>query len=429
MSENASNTLYLVIAVINFSITAWKCAALLRDPTPTLALTTSSFLCSGTVYLMAAPEGYRELGEWTGQPSFATLPVYIGILTCFGHLHMLTLLWNPRLRQTPVALRRTVTTWLVAYILSVALMIVSFSCADLSGPADPLRFNTKFADDPLILTFLATFLTMLTCGTLSTWRQCRKVHLEDPELQHALRSFGIANLFFFGYAVCGAPAIALAATGDHTLDRVGVFGSTFGATGALIACYGLSGAAVSAWLRERRDIKALQPLWDLVVAGVDQDLAFSATSARSHRLAWNVGFNLHRRVIEILDGMRALRPWVSSAPAEAVHAVHEQRLSTGPTLTQRLSNPELQAIATAATLRDAAERLHAVRRDKADHGRPDRPQAPSGPAARLPGEDTPAADERTRLLLVAQALSHPLTTEALALLRSDSTDSHTLNQP
>ncbi|MEW1753847.1 MAB_1171c family putative transporter [Streptomyces angustmyceticus] len=417
MSESASNVVYLAIALIDFVIAGWKCLALLRDRTPTLSLITVNFVASGLVFAMAAPAGYRMLGELTGVPSFATLPVYIGILSCFSLLHVLTMLWDPRLRQSPAVLRRQVTVWSAAYVAAPAAMVAAFCSADLSGPADPLKFNTDFADEPPIQVFLGIFLATLACATLSTYRQCRTLRPEGARFQRALRSFGTAMLFVFGYVVCSVPAIVLAASGNHALDTVGVLGSTFGSIGALITSYGLSGAAVGAWLRERRDIKALQPLWDLVVEGVDEELAFSVDSARSHRLAWNVGFNLHRRVIEILDGMRALRPWVSPLPAAAVRAAHTQETARGSADARRRSERELQAAATAAALRDAAQRLQAARREAALRGQAG-PQPPAGPPVALPGEDTPASGERQRLLRVAQALTDPLVSTALRAVRT-----------
>ncbi|MEU8685039.1 MAB_1171c family putative transporter [Streptomyces sp. NPDC048611] len=429
MSESASNVVYLAIAVIDFVVAGWKCLALLRDRTPTLTLITVNFVASGLVFAMAAPAGYRLLGDLTGIPTFATLPVYVGILTCFSLLHLLTVLWDPRLRQRPEVLRRRVMGWSAAYVAAPAVMVVTFCSADLSGPTDPLKFNTNFAVDPLVQVFLGVFLATLACGTLNTYRQCRKLKPADARFQRALRSFGTAMLFVFGYVVCSVPAIVLAAFGNHSLDAVGVLGSTFGSIGALITSYGLSGAAVGAWLRERRDIRALQPLWDLVVEGVDEDLAFSVDSARSHRLAWNVGFNLHRRVIEILDGMRALRPWVSPLPVAAVHAAHEEQASRGAADARRLSERDLAAAATAAALRDAVQRLQAARRDAAELGQAGRPQPPGGPQVALPGEDTPASGERQRLLRVAQALTDPLVTTALQAVRGQRSAAGVAEQP
>ncbi|MFE7778423.1 MAB_1171c family putative transporter [Streptomyces sp. NPDC057445] len=417
MSEGLSNVVYLIIAVMSLSIAIWKALAFRRDSTLTLGLTTSLFLCSAVVYVLASPWGYRVVGAFAGEPSFATLPVYVGILWCFAYTHALTILWNPRLRRGRLSLRGRLTVWTVAYGFAAVLMVVTFSMADLSTAADPLRFNTNNAQEPVVLVFLAVFLSTLTCGTLSTYRQCQRMRLPDQRLQHAVRAFGIAMLFVFGYVVCSVPAITLAAAGNHALDQVGVLGSSFGSTGALIASYGLSGGAASAWMRERRDIRALQPLWDLVVAGVDPELAFSATSARSHRLATNVTFNLHRRVIEILDGMRALRPWVTAQAPQAVYALAAAPQPTRSAYVEVRSEQELQAIATAAALRDAAEHLQASRREGGMQNVSGRPQTPHGQGGVLPGEDTAAADERERLLRVARALTHPLVSAALQEVR------------
>ncbi|MCX5103464.1 MAB_1171c family putative transporter [Streptomyces sp. NBC_00439] len=416
MSEDASNVVYLSITAITFAIGCWKALALMRDSTPTLALTTAMFLCASVVYLLASPAGYMALGDAVGRPSFATLPVYLGIMSCFAFLHLITFLWSPELRQTPAVLHRTVAGWSTAYTAAAALMIVVFTTADLRGPADPLRFNTEFADEPLVLLFLTVFLATLSSGTLNTWSRCRRMQLEDPRLQHSLRVFGIAMLGIFGYVVCSAPAIALAATGHHALDTVGVFGSTFGAGGTVIMCYGLSGSALGAWLRERRDTRALQPLWDLVVPDVDSDLAFSASSSRSHPLAWNTGFNLHRMVIEILDGMRSVRPWVSNEAAEAFYSLQAQR---PPSPGSSDSASDVEAAATAAALLDAVDQLQAARRKWRSEGRTGRPQAPETTAISLPGEKTRAGDERKRLLLVAHALDDPIVIRAVQNVQSD----------
>ncbi|MFD9562227.1 DUF6545 domain-containing protein [Streptomyces sp. NPDC059994] len=409
MSETTSTIVYLIIAVSEIGIVLWKGAALRSDPTPTLKVTVSTFVCSATVYVLAAPAVYRALGTALGQPSFATLPVYVGILCCFAHTHGLTLLWDPHLRERPNALRRSLISWTALYALAAIVMATLFCTADLSGPADPLRFNTLYAHDPLVLAFVLVFLATLACSTLSTYRRCRQIRLDDPVLQHAVNWFARAMLCVFGYVLCATPAITAASLGSHALDQVGVFGSTCGATGALLAGYGLSGAAISAWWRERRDRRLLQPLWDLVVAGVDKDLAISDHSVTGRPL-WNAGFLLHRGVVEILDGLRILGPWTSPQLVQSVYALHQQQL-TAPQPATPLSPKELETIATAAAIRDALPRLQAAR--KAPTTAQSRPPA-GGSAASLPGADTPMWQERERLLAVAGALTHPLTAAALA---------------
>ncbi|MCA1268687.1 MAB_1171c family putative transporter [Streptomyces rubiginosohelvolus] len=405
MSEGATNLVYMGIALIETAVAGWKFAALRRDFTPTLFFIASSNLWAAGAFAMASPAAYRVIGDMTGHPSAATLPVYICILFTFAHFHLITMLWL----ADQVRLRRHIICWTGIYASATVAMVVLFTSADLSGPADPLRFNTEFADDPAALLFLAVFLGALSSGTLFTFWRCRRLRLGNRGLQHAVRALSISMLFVFGYVVCSVPAIALAATGSHALDTVGVLASASGSIGALISTYGLSGAAASAWFGERRDHRALHPLWEVVVGGVDAHLAFSSDSGHT---TWNVGFNLHRRVIEILDGMRALRPWVTSGFTEAVHDLEQQRLFTGSGL-PATPGEELEAMATAAALRDAAERLDSARRETLLH----QPAAPAGLGAWLPGENTAAADERIRLLRVARVLYHPMTTEALHRVR------------
>ncbi|GGP78752.1 hypothetical protein GCM10010278_66550 [Streptomyces melanogenes] len=403
---------YLFIAVLVLALALWKITALLRDPTPALAVMASNFLVASAVYVMAAPLVYRKLGEAFDRPSFATLPVYVGILVCFAHLHLLTLLWDPDLRQHPVRLHRTIAAWTLTYLLATAAMTVLFCSADLSGPGDgdPLTFNTDHADDPLVLLFLALFLAILATGTLSTYRRCRNPQPDDPRIEHALAWFARGSLLVFGYVLCNAPAIAVAATGSHALDHIGVIGSTFGAGGALVASYGLTGAAVSAWRRERRDIKKLRPLWNLVVRDANAAFALSAHSARSHRRLMNRQYLLTRRIIEIHDGMQALGPWISPLVTDALDRLQQTR-------PEQLPESELTAVATAAALRDAARLLRSARMELAT----DAPAPPPGPAP-LPGRRTRAVDERQRLLLVSGALDHPLTKAVLAETHALRTD-------
>lgn len=403
--SDPTTAVYLLMTVIFLGIAGWKTLAFLRGPTLTLALMAAAFFVGGVVYAMASPAGYRILGEQFGQPRIATLPIYVGILLCYADTHILTLLWTPS-RDTPRAeVRRTVGLWVAAYGLAITGMSVVFLHADLDGPADPLRFNTQQADDPYVLVFLTILLVVLACGTLNTWQRSRHTWGTDAKVRHALRWFGGSMLVTFGYVLCSAPAIILAACGHQELETLGVIGSYFGILGCLGTCYGMSGAAVTAWLRERRDSVALQPLWKLVVSDVDTGLMYSPTSAKPH--VWgSLSIVLTRRIIEILDGIRAVQPWASAQVVQAVHDVNGRPLP----------QDELDAIITAAVLRDAVAHYQAPAEDGQHAGEPWPTSAESAQAADvLPGTDTAAQDERARLVRVSRALSHPLVVAALGL--------------
>ncbi|MGW7433266.1 MAB_1171c family putative transporter [Streptomyces sp. NPDC054861] len=415
MSEQTTTGVYLFLAAILLIISIWKGVALMRERTATLALITLSFSVSVLVYLAASPAGYRSLGEVTGRPSAATLPVYAGIVACYAITHMLTVLWTVTTSPDERArVNRRARTWAGAYAGVIAAMVVTFCAADLEGrPADPLRFNTDFADDPFVLAFLTLFLSALSCATLRTARLARRADTADRDLRHAVRYFSVSMVMCFGYVVCNAPAVLAASLGSHALDEVGVMGSLFGTVAAALTGYGMTGAAVSAWLRERRDIQTLQSLWQLAVKDVDERLALDPTGGNGLRLT-NVRFTLHRRVVEILDGMRVLRAWSSAEAAEVIWRQVEASSSSLPAA-------EREAVVTAAVLRDAGHRLQSARMHAARAGRA-RPSAPDAPVAPLPGEGTAASDERGRLLLVAAHLDHPLVVSALQELRDRDVD-------
>lgn len=440
MSESNATAVYLVIAAMHLSVAGWKALALLRAPSLAFALQTTTHAVGGTVYVVASPLGYRAVGSAFGQPWLPTLPIYLGILACFATNHLLTVLWTTSGPDQPRQVRRSITTWVCAYCVSLATMVALFLDADLDGPADPLKFNTEQVGDPHVLIFLTVFLTMLSCGTLSVWLRSRRARINDEAIMHAVRWFGISMLVTFGYVVCSAPAIAAAAMGHHQLDGVGVLGSAFGVVGSVMTCYGVSGAAVSTWLGERRDIAVLQPLWDLVVAGVDEELSLGSTRGRpgtgdggaSHGAIRtrpnrfvNVRWTLHRRVIEILDGIRELerRSWVRDSPAQAVMELHDAALKVDALRGQLglgkkgLASPELEAAATAAVLRDAAERLQTAR-EMGHYSNDTTPAARVGSAPVAPGKKTPAGKERRRLVRVARALHQPLVNLSLEAVQS-----------
>lgn len=438
MSESTATAVYFFIASLHLSTACWKGFALLRTPTPSFALQTATHAVGGIVYVVASPLGYRTVGAAFGQPWFPTLPIYLGILLCFGTNHLLTILWTPSGPGQPWWARQSIRVWSLAYSISLTIMIIAFDGADLEGPAVPLKFNTEHVGDPHVRVFLAVFLTMLTCGTVSIWRRSRRARIDDEAIMHAVRWFGASMLVTFGYVVCSAPAILAAAAGYHQLDTVGVMGSGFGSVGSIMTCYGVTGAAMSKWLAERRDIAVLTPLWDLVVAGVDEELSLdstrgqrdgraadpSANTRRSgpHRLL-NVRWTLTRQVIEILDGIRELErgAWARSLPADSVKALHDKATKADELRRkfglgkEGLPEAELEAVATAAVLRDAVARLQAARK-QAD-GAVVAPRSDGTSSAHnVPRKRTPAAKERPRLVRVARALDHPLVGASLQVV-------------
>lgn len=411
---------YLIMAALFLVVTCWKGFAFMREPTLPLALITIAFGMGTMVWVIASPAGYTAMGKAFGQPWIATLPSCVGVLLCYAGTHILALLWAPT-HSEPQQARRVIVAWTTSYGVSIMVMIVAFFRADLDGPADPMKFNTQQADDPNALMFSGVYMAMLTCGTLNTWGRSRQARLGDERVAFALRWFRWSMLLTFGFVVCSVPAIVAAALGYHQLDDVGVMASSFGIMGCLGTCYGMSGAAFSSWLRESRDIAALQPLWDLVVGEVDRSLSLQSPKTRPNRFI-NVRFTLHRTILEILDGIRGLQRWAIDQPAHVLETLHNECLDDDAARARLglsakgLTPHDLKAAATAVVLRYAAERFTAAQERSA--GSEEATRSVHGHADTVLGAGTAAGDERQRLVRVALALQLPIVEASLTVIRS-----------
>ncbi len=397
MLEAVLTAVNLAIFTVCFTVGTAKAVAARSDRDTTLRITASVLLCASVVYLLSAPAVYRLVGTAAGSPSLPSLLVSIAILVCVGHAHALTFLWHPR-RRSSHALRRAVAVWAPMYGSAIAAMAVLFWWADLSGPARPLSFATSYAHVPAAFALQMVYLAALVLGIVATVRQCRGpdgvIALPGrPDLAESLRLFALAVGLDLAYVACTATAVIAAAHGDHALDFLAAVGSVASSTSALVASYGLAKPALAARAAERADHEALLALWETVTA---PDVYGAAAPSMTW---WNRRYALSDLLAEILDATYSLRPWMSTAPAEAVTTLARSRPDA--------TDLDVKALQTAAVIQYARQR----RDDLSSSALPE----PLGPDE-APREDTPPTLERARQVRIAMHLSHPLVAEALKRL-------------
>ncbi|WP_026423323.1 MAB_1171c family putative transporter [Actinokineospora inagensis] len=94
-------------------------------------------------------------------------------------------------------------------------------------------------------------------------------------------------------------------------------GSALALLGWTIPTLGGQARAIREWVRDYRMSAALYPLWWVLQDAVPSVALIPPVSrARDLARVRNLGFWLHRRVVEIQDGLRAIRPRVDAARAE-----------------------------------------------------------------------------------------------------------------
>ncbi|MCC5036076.1 hypothetical protein DMH02_023455 [Streptomyces sp. WAC 00631] len=250
--------------------------------------------------------------------------------------------------------------WLVAGIALNALLIALFFVAD--GPGRPASdFNTG-SGRPLVLTYLLFFIVSQAIPCVTIFRQCgRYARMTDNDsLRQALRMLRVAAVVLFLYCLARTVNILTAAAGVD----IGVWqlaSNIFSAAGILvlslsltIPSWGGSVAKLVEWARSYRSYRVLYPLWrDLYESSPDIVLEPSGAASVS-----DLNYRLHRRVVEIRDGWRDLRPYIDRTSNGAGGA------GSGA------SEESRQAYAEAAQIRQAlqAKRTGTVPDDNKDAG-------------------------------------------------------------
>jgi hypothetical protein len=414
MWQTTLTVINLSIAVLTLALGVIKAMAARREPGLNLALTASVLLLAGVIFLLATPPIYRAVGSAVHSPNLPALCIDIATLLCVGHAHYMTLLWHPE-RHTATKRRHALKVWLPFYAAAVTVMVILYACADLSETARPLHFAPAYAHVPAVFALKSVYFAALITTVIATMVQCRQVALPGrpdlaEDLQTCMRWFAIAvglDLATVGFTL--SAMISAVARGDQRLDTLADASWVATIASGIAANWGLGRLALAATRDDRRDIRILKPLWRLVVTDAPQLVI--PTGPLNSRV------RLDRMMLEILDGARTLKPWMSSGPARAVEQLVGEEQTRASGRSPAADTPiDLVAAQTSATLLYAAAR------------RADTEQSPPAPAYRLmalPGLNVPASDQRAYLVRVAQYLNaRPRPRRSLFLRRQQPDATH-----
>ncbi|MFI6447312.1 MAB_1171c family putative transporter [Kitasatospora sp. NPDC050543] len=406
MSDIPFDLAYLGIGAAAWVVAGLKIRAWRREPSRGLLVVALAIASPATAFVMASPVLYRLIDRITHVGNLATLLVYLAITGFSAATVVLATIWTPPTERAGALVwaAATAETWqrarrrLAVFAALVPVMIALFLAGGADSPETPLTFDTTFANEPAIAVFLAVYQGLFAFALIDISRVClgHAARLPTGWLRRGIRLIACGALTACGYVLCKIIAVGAAGAGATGLDWLSTgLGPVFAAAGAVLITVGFAGPAGAAWLRRRRDYRALRPLWDLVYRA-DRRLALEAPpSAWTERLALrDLEWRTARRGLEIRDGQLTLRPWVDPAVVAATTAVAERAA---------LDEAERAALIVAAALRSAVEALNA--------GVPPRPREEQ---VTLPGLDAEPGEERAHLVRVALGLGGPLTGEALA---------------
>lgn len=258
----------------------------------------------------------------------------------------LLLQWANPLAQV----RRRIRWWLLAGLGLDGLLVVLFFAG--GAPVKPPAVLATGSDDPILLTYLLLFISSQAIPCVTIFRQCIPYAQEasKPWLRRGLRLLACGAAMLFLYCVTRTVNIVSPLLG-LPLGKWQLLPSIFSPIGIVVLSVALTmpswGGYITQgleWLKNYASYRALHPLWhSLYEASPDIALEPPTSSVSDLR------YKLHRRVIEIRDGWRALRPYMEP---------------TAPATTASVGESE-QATAEAAKIKQALEAKQAGRAPQA----------------------------------------------------------------
>ncbi|GAA0369051.1 MAB_1171c family putative transporter [Streptomyces blastmyceticus] len=281
-----------------------------------------------------------------GIGNMAILLMHLSAVAFCISAQVILLRWSTTMEEA----RRKVAYWVGAGLVLDVLLTALFFMA--GGPDKPSSAFDTGSDHPLILTYLLIFIVSQAVPCVTIFRQCGPYArmTTKPWLRRSLRLLSAGAVVLFLYCLARTVNILTAAFGVG-IGQWKLAPSVFSALGIIIvslsltiSSWGASSSKVLRWADSYGAYRALYPLWrDLYESSPDIVLEPPTATQVS-----DLHYRLHRRVVEIRDGWRELRPYIDHS------AVTTLALSAD----SGASEESRQAFVEAARIRQA---LHAKR--------------------------------------------------------------------
>lgn len=293
--------------------------------------------------------GVVSLGfdTFLGVRNLAILILHVTAVAFCVSAQILLLQWANPLAEV----KRKISYWLAGGVGIVVVLIVLFFAAD--GPGKPKDEFATGSSEPVILTYLLTFIVSQAIPCVTIYRQCLPYArmTSKPWLRRALRLLAVGSVVLFLYCAARTVNIVSPLLG-FDIGGWQILSSVFSALGIVVLSASLTmpswGVHVSnlvQWRKNYTSYRALYLLWHTLYES-SPDIALEPPSSSVSDLR----YRLHRRVIEIRDGWRALRPYMDRSDS-----------ATAPPGDTAVAEETRQAFVEAARIKHAIQAKNAGR--------------------------------------------------------------------
>ncbi|MFD7764105.1 MAB_1171c family putative transporter [Streptomyces microflavus] len=317
-----------------------------RDPA--LVALAFTYLCSAISYAVSITWVWVKIDQTTGITNASVPLAQCFVILVFALQAIVLAHWS---RPLPEARRRARGLLIAAAVVIVA-MITLFT---LLTPATtrPVDFSTYYAHDPYyqayVLLYFGTYTVAEVYLARSCWKYARTA--TRPAIKHGLRLVSIGALITLGYSGIRISAIIGAEVGFSVAHlnefawACGDIGATMTQIGYFLPVIAMRSHAARDWAAGHYRYARLHPLWQALSANDPSIVMDQPPLQRRELLARRpINFHLLRHHVEIRDGLRNLRPYLSPA---ALSEAESRRRREG------LKGLDFQAAVTADQIRHA----------------------------------------------------------------------------
>ncbi|MFI5932198.1 MAB_1171c family putative transporter [Actinoplanes sp. NPDC051494] len=325
-----------------------------RDPgDPALYAICAAFGLMGLIFTVSTPVVWGALDAAAGVPNLSLLVSQGGVVAFSATIQCLIIFWTHPRRE---GWRRA--RWRVAGVAGALVLMAVLFARTAEREESRHTAAATYAHDPMYAVYLAVYIAVVTVGVVDIIRLCLAYagRTGGSWLSRGLRTTAAGSAL--GLVYCGLRTGTLvAAQLDRDPYTWEFLVPPVSALGAMLIVIGLTLPALGPWLSQLRAHRTLRPLWEAVrVTTPEVVLGPGSARGADHRL--------HRRIIEIGDGLRAVRDHLGEQPGRVALAAARHA---------GLEGDNLRAVVYAARLRVAFAEHERERR--AHGGEPDAGEA------------------------------------------------------
>jgi hypothetical protein len=324
-----TTVLFPVAAAIAGLSLVYKLGHLLRGPRdPALATLCLVFASSIAVFTLTAPAVAAWVDETVGVPDLAFIGRTVGAVVLLISEQLLLTKWvstTPRTRVTAIA---AVATEATAVLVLLALFVVIRNTQHSTGA----QYYTRSGGYPAA--YVIVYVTVCVGAELSIAILCSRYARRVGRLwlRRGLRMVSLGAYLTLIFAtvrvakVLGVPLGPVATLGLW-LGSAGVVAKLIGWT---VPGWAPSVEAAVSLVRSHRDHLRLRPLW-ISLYRANPDIALDAPRSllREAVSLQDADYRVHRRVIEIRDGLVSLTPYLKEPTEVDDPALAADRIATG----------------------------------------------------------------------------------------------------